>query len=234
MKDTEVYERVSTTHKDQDEKLQESICLNFCKENNLNVVKITREKGSAYKGKRPEWEALVNRCKTLKRNIVVFRYDRCFRNREEFFKFIKQMFEEYCVKVYSASEPSILNLWNMIDRKYSDDPSINSFVKGMFRLIWDFVIKQAGEQAEEDSRKIGDRVKLAVRKTPGGLTKSYKGKKWGRRKEIPTKLIQEVLDKKKMGLSIREISQSVWYWDGSRNQKFISKSAVHKILKENA
>ena len=46
--------------------------------------------------------------------------------------------------------------------------------------MWDFMIQQAGEEAEEESRKKSERVKLAVR-NEDGVTKSYKGNKWGRK-----------------------------------------------------
>jgi len=55
---------------------------------------------------------------------------------------------------------------------------------------------------------------------------------WGRPTKINQKLKQEVIQKQKDGLSIREIADSVWYWDKNNNQKFISKSAVHKIIVE--
>jgi len=95
------------------------------------------------------------------------------------------------------------------------------------------MIQQAGEQAEEESRKKSERVKLAVRKE-SGITKSYKGNKWGR-KNLTKQTIKKVIQLKKENpkLSIREISKQISYYDKNNNSKNISRSAVHKILNEN-
>jgi len=62
-----------------------------------------------------------------------------------------------------------------------------------------------------------------------GKVMSYKGNKWGR-PEISKRVIEDVVRLRKEGLSIRDISKQVYYWDQARNKKQLSKSAVHKIL----
>ena len=98
---------------------------------------------------------------------------------------------------------------------------------GIFRTLWDFMIQQAGEQAEEESRKKSDRVKLAVRKV-NGVTKSYKGNKWGRKK---LKVEKQILDLHKQGKSMRQICNEVYYWDKNNHKKFVSVGYVHKVIK---
>lgn len=236
MKQAIIYNRTST--KEQNPELQKQDCLNFCKEKNLQVVDILSEQGSAYKleKKRTIWEACVERAKKEKLNIVVWRYDRAFRNRKEFFEFMKVMFEVYGVKVYSATEPSIISFWNMLGQPYSDNPSMNELINGLFQTLWNFLIQQAGEEAEEESRKKSQRVKLAVvREDKEGnkiQTESYKGNKWGR-KPLSQNVINQVVALRKEGKSIREISKLVTYWDKNNHSKNISIASVHKILSEN-
>jgi len=233
MKKTIIYNRVSTKGKEQNPKLQLEDCLAFAKEKDLSVIETFQEKGSAWKlkSKRPLWEKAQELAIKEKANIILWRYDRAFRNRKEFFKFMKVMFEIHNLKVYSVKEPSVISFYNLIQSTKSDNPIFNNLLKGILKALWDFQIEQAGEVAEEESRKKSERVKLAVVKKPGEVTKSYKGNVWGR-SALPKKTIQEIINLKrdKPIMSIREIAQSVWYWDKNKNQKFVSKSAVHKIL----
>jgi len=222
-----IYLRTST--KDQNPELQRKQCVDFCSEMGLEVVEVVSEQGSAYKLEkiRPLWEKTQDRAKKEKLNIVIWRYDRCFRNRKEFFDFMKIMFEVYNNKVYSVTEPSIISFWDMMDKSHSDNPIFNELLKGLFKALWDFMIQQAGEQAEEESRKKSERVKLAVRKEDGKPTKSYKGNKWGRK---AIKVDEKILELGKKGKSMREICKEVYYWDKTRHKKFVSLGYVQKVL----
>jgi len=228
-----IYLRTSTT--EQNPKLQEQDCRKFAEQKGLEVIDAKPEKKSAYKQnlERPVFNEIVDRAKKEKLHIILWKYDRAFRRRKEFYSFMREMFEVYGIKVYSATEQSILTLWEMIDSFNSvKDEAMRNFLQGIIKEIWKFNIQQAGELAEEESRNKGLRVKNAVRKR-NGKTYSYKNKLWGRKQTIPKECVKDVIEKRNMGLSIREISMSVWYWDTNRNQKFLSKSAVHKILSEN-
>jgi len=227
-----IYERTST--KEQHPELQNKDNINFCSLNNLEIVDIIEEQGSAWKksSKRLEWEKCIELAKKNKYSIVLWRYDRAFRNREEFYKFMKIMFEVYNVKIYSVKEPSIMALWEMIDKQNISDPIQSELIKGIMKVLWNFLIQSAGEQAEEESKKKSERVKLAVVREEGKKAKSYRGKKWGR-KSIPKSAIELVLELNKKGYNIRKIASEVKYNDSSNNQKNISKSVVHKILNEN-
>lgn len=222
-----LYLRTST--KDQNPELQREDGVKFASEIGIEVVEVVSEQGSAYKLERvrPKWESVVKRAKKEKINIIVWRYDRAFRNREEFYKFMKIMFEVYNVKVYSVKEPSILSFWEMLGKNHSENPVINELMNNLFKALWDFLINQAGEQAEEESKKKSDRVKLAVRKI-NGVTKSYKGKKWGRKKQPKAEVQIKKLHKE--GKKMREICEEVYYWDKSNHKKFVSIGYVHKIV----
>lgn len=221
-----IYLRTST--KDQNPELQRADCVKFCKGKNLEVVEVVSEQGSAYKIERlrPLWENTIKKAKEERLDIVLWKYDRSFRNREEFYKFMKVMFEVYGVKIYSVTEPSILSFWGMLDKSYSDNPIFNELFKNILGAFWNFMIQQAGEEAEEESNKKSQRVKLSIRKD-GGITKSYKGNKWGR-KQI--KLEKEIMDLYDKGKKMREIANEVYYWDSKRNKKFVSLGFVHKTI----
>jgi len=229
MKETIIYERTST--KEQHPELQHKDNVEFCKEKGLEIVETKAEQGSAWKNKKREiWDYVVEKAKKEKLNIVLWRYDRAFRNRKEFFKFMKIMFEVYDVKIYSVKEPSILTFWNMIEKSYTDNPVINELIKGIFMALWDFLIQQAGEQAEEESTKKSERVKLAVRREEG-ITKSYKGNKWGR-KSLSNQTKNKIIKLREQGKSYNEICKLVTYSDKNNNPKNVSKGIVHKILHE--
>ncbi len=225
-----IYLRTST--KDQNPELQKEDCVRFCEENKLEVDEIVIEQGSAYKleKKRLKWEGVIKKAKKEKKHIVVWRYDRAFRNREEFYKFMKVMFEVYGKKVYSVKETSIISFWDLIDKSHSDNPVFNELLNGIFRTLWDFMIQQAGEEAEEESKKKSSRIKLAVRKT-NGVTRSYKGKKWGR-KSMNKRVYKDIIKLHNEGKKIREIAAEVYYWDKNSHKKFVSHGFVHKTIVE--
>lgn len=223
------YLRTST--KDQNPELQRQEGILFCKENALEEPEVLSEQGSAYKLEkiRPIWESVVERAKKENRDIVVWRYDRSFRNRQEFFKFMKVMFEVYNLKVYSVKEPSILAFWKMMNKTHSENPVYNELLNSLFKALWDFMIQQAGEQAEEESRKKSERVKLAVRKEDGQATKSYKGNKWGRKS---LKVDQEIIKLFGEGKTYREIQKEVFYWDSNNHKKFVSLGYISGVVQE--
>jgi len=222
-----IYLRTST--KDQNPELQKEDCIKFCAERSLEVVEVVSEQGSAYKLEkvRPKWEATVKRAKKERLDIVIWKYDRCFRNRKEFFNFMKVMFEVYEKKVYSITEHSIINFWELMDKfKPTGNPVFDELLKGIFKVLWDFMIQNAGESAEDESKKKSERVKMAIRKE-GGVTRSYKGKKWGRK---ALKIDDKIIAAYQEGKNYRKITEEVFYWDKSNHKKFVSLGYVHKTI----
>jgi DNA invertase Pin-like site-specific DNA recombinase len=117
----------------------------------------------------------------------------------------------------------------MMDKNNSDNPIFNELLKGIFKAIWDFMIQQAGEQAEEESRKKSQRIKLAVRKVDGKKSVSYKGNKWGR-KSISKKVDEEIIKLFKEDKTYREICQTVFYWNKNNHKKFVSMGYVSGVI----
>ena len=93
------------------------------------------------------------------------------------------------------------------------------------------------EYAEEKGiivkQQKSERVKNAVVRKKGKVTKSYKGNKWGR-KSLSPQTISKVLELRANGLSMSQICKEVYIYDSHGNKtKNISKGAVHKIVSQN-
>jgi len=227
-----IYNRTSS--KDQNPELQLKKCKDFAKENNLEIVETVSEQKSAFKKKQEKFDYVTEKAKKNNYHIIVYRYDRAFRDKKGFYLFMREMFEDYDVKIYSATEESILTLWNIVDsfkRKAKGDDFMYQFISGIMKQIWQLLIQMKGEEAEEEAKKIGERVKNAIR-SKKGKTVSYKGNKWGRKKTISKRVIREVVELKNQGYTMRQISSKVKYTDKNNNQKNISLAAVYKILRE--
>jgi hypothetical protein len=87
-----------------------------------------------------------------------------------------------------------------------------------------------GHIAEDESNKKSSRVKIAVRRETG-KTLSYKGNKWGR-KELGDDIKQAIIMAYNQNKSYSQICSEVFYWDSSRNKKFVSKGFVHKTISD--
>ena len=198
------YLRTSTEEQNPQNQLKD--CISISEEDS----EVFEEKQSAFKDKdRPIFEALKKKIKQKQiTDFYVWDWDRIYRNQKklvEFFKFC----ELYDCKIHSYNQ------------KYFED--FYKIPKPFDEIVSNLVLNLMGWLAEEESKKKSDRVKIAF--------KNHKGKKWGR-KAIPEKIKQEILEARKQGMSIREIADSVFIWDKHNNRKSISKSYVHKTLKE--
>jgi DNA invertase Pin-like site-specific DNA recombinase len=208
---TIIYLRTSTVEQNPMNQLKDCKTLINCE------YEVIEEKQSAYKDKkRPLFDSIKVRIKSGEvKELVVWAWDRLYRDRKKFIEFFK-FCEIYDCKIHSFNQ------------KYFED--FYKIPKPFDEIVSNIILNLLGHQAEEESRLKGERVKLAVRRKKGQRTKSYNGKLWGRKRKINQKLIDEVLKLSQDGLSVREIAQSVWFWDSNKNQKFISKSSVQKIL----
>jgi len=227
-----IVNRVSS--KKQDETLQLKDCEEICKEKNIDVIKVFSEVASAGKSKQKcihEAEVLAIKNDAC---IIVWKYDRAFRNKKDFAEFMLRMYELHNIKVYSVQEQWVSMLWELTETiDFSQIPyPFNEKLKEDMKSNWKLVIKIIGKIAEDEILDKGARVRLAVRKTEGKPTKSYKGNRWGR-KPMSKKVIGEIMELHSQGKSIREIASSVKYWDKNNNQRNVSVAGVHKLIKEN-
>lgn len=205
MKENIIYIRTSTEI--QTPELQLKDCEALAKKLNLNDYEIIQDKQSAWKDdvEREGFEKIKDSIKKAEtKNLVCYDLDRLFRNRKkliEFFEFCKI----YHCKIYSARQEWLESL-NKIQEPFNE-------------IMFDLMLQIMGWLAEEESSKKSSRVKMAIRKEQG-ITKSYRGNKWGRKTIISDRLIKQAQELKQQGLSLSKIA----------GQMKISKSSVFKLL----
>ena len=213
-----IYLRTST--EEQEPENQKKECLEFAKNRGYEVEEILLEKLSGFKQvERPKYEKVKEMARKGEiKAVIVWALDRWVRNRDTLLE------DTTILKNYGCKIHSIKEAW--LEAINIEGP--------LGKTIQEFLLGLMGSMGEMESKRKSDRVRLAVRKD-NGVTKSYKGNKWGR-KNLSKQTIQKVLDLKKENpkISIREISSQVVYYDKNNNSKNISRSAVHKILSENS
>lgn len=208
-----IYIRTSGT--DQHPQLQLNDIYSMCPENEAQLF---CEQQSAWKenSKRPvfaELQKLIAKKKIT--DLYVWDLDRIQRNRVRLKDFFIHCKSNNCT-IHSYRQ-SWLNHFNTIQPPFND-------------LFFELLTGILGWIGEEESTKRSQRVLLSINKTDNGTFSKY-GNKWGR-KGLSTQVKNKVLKLKKDGLSVREIAERVIYYDSTRNERKLSKSAVHKILVE--
>ena len=195
-----IYLRTSTEEQNPQNQLRD--CKTLVKED----YEVIEEKQSAFKDKdRPKFEGIKERIKKKGiSKLICWDLDRLFRNRKKLIEFF-----EFC-KIYNCKIDSYRQQWLN---------ELNSMPEPFNEIMHTLMIQIMGWLAEEESKKRSDRVKIAHKNSK---------KKWGRK---PLQNIEDkVIELYKQGKTLREIAKEVYYWDSGRNKKFVSKSAVHKII----
>jgi DNA invertase Pin-like site-specific DNA recombinase len=202
-----IYTRTSTAEQHPEKQRQE--CIEFAKQRGYEVIEILEEKLSGFKQiDRPQYEKVKQLAHEGKvQAVIVWALDRWVRNRDTLLEDVT-MLRIAGVKLHSVKEQWL--------------EAVN--VEGSLgKTIQDFLLGIVGSLAEMESQRKRERTLMAYKN---------RVKDWGRPAKITDKLKQEVVKLHRQGCSVREIAQSVWFWDKNNNQKFISKSAVHKVIAE--
>lgn len=211
-----IYNRVSTT--DQNPELQLKECKSISQEEWGDPI-IIQDKSSAWKDNqnREGFEKIKSLIRNKQINhLIVWDFDRLFRNRKKLISFFK-----FC-KVYKCQVHSFRQRWM---------DELNKIPEPFDEIMHSLMLQILGWIAEEESTRKSERVKLAVVRKEGQPTRSFNGKKWGR-KALTKNTINLVLSLNRQGLSMRQIAKRVQYWDKNNNKKQISLGAVHKIITE--
>lgn len=206
-----IYLRTSTEEQNPENQLRDCQSINKYGES-----KVIQDKQSAWNDDkvREGFEELKKLIKSRSvENLIIWDLDRLYRNRKRLIEFF-----EIC-KVYKVSIHSFRQQWLN---------QLNSLPSPFNEIMFDLMLQIMGWLGEEESTKKSERIKIAIRRD-SGITKSYKGNKWGR-KTLNDSLINQILDLHKQGKTIREISSSVYYWDKSNNKKYVSNGFVHKTI----
>ena len=206
---TIIYLRTSTEEQNPENQLKD------CKTLVSDDYELIEDKQSAWKEEkeRDGFNKVKKLIKSRKiKHFIVWDLDRIYRNRIK----LKEFFE-YC-KLYKCSIHSFRQNW--LEEMYKMPEPFNE-------IMHDLMLNIMGWIAQDESDKKSKRVKAAIRKE-NGITKSYKGNKWGRKS---LKVDGEILELRKEGKTIREIQRIVFYWDKNNHKKFVSVGYIHKILK---
>jgi len=207
MKETIIYIRTST--QEQNPKNQLEDCKKLAEKLNLKDYEFLEEKKSAFKDnvKRDVFNSIKKAIQKKEvKNLIVWDLDRLYSKRVNTVEFIRN-YSKLGLKVYSHRQD-----WF---ERFNDIP------EPFNEIMSDLMLQIVSWMAEEESKKKGERVKLAVRKKEGKPTRSYKGNIWGR-KSLSTFKKNKIKQLKKQNakMSLREIADKI----------LISKSFVHKYI----
>lgn len=226
-----IYNRVSTT--EQNPELQIKECIGFCKSKEWEVIDTLQEQASAFKDetKREKFNLMLQRAEKGEFNhIVVWNMDRFSRQpEEEVLKLVKKLNLLYGVDVNAVKG----DLWSELVQSISKIKEQGFIGEAISEFLEKIIRGLEFQRAYRESKTKSERVKLAVRKAEGSPTKSYKGKKWGRKAINSDRLKEVVLRLKQEGLSIRQILKhdEVYYYDKNKNKVKPSIATIHNYLK---
>jgi len=204
----DIYLRTSTTEQHPEKQKQE--CLEFAKRRGYEIGEIYLEQLSGYKQiDRPNYNEVKERARQGKiQAVIVWALDRWVRNRDTLLEDVTTL-RNYGVKLHSVKE-SWLEVINI-------DGSLG-------KTIQDFLLGLIGSLAEMESKRKSERTLMAY--------KNHIGNKWGRPniKNVDEQIINLI----NLGTPLRQITKEVYYWDKSRNKKYVSLGYVHKVKTEMA
>ena len=202
----DIYLRTSTTEQHPEKQKQE--CLEFAKRKGYEIGEIYLEQLSGYKQiDRPYYNEVKERARQGKiQAVIVWALDRWVRNRDTLLEDVTTL-RNYGVKLHSVKE-SWLEAINI-------DGSLG-------KTIQDFLLGLIGSLGEMESKRKSERTLMAY--------KNHSGKKWGRPniKNVDEQIINLI----NLGTPLRQITKEVYYWDKSRNKKYVSLGYVHKVKAE--
>lgn len=215
MKETIIYIRTSTEEQNPENQLKD--CLSI---NQYGEYELIEDKVSGWKDIEREGFERLNKAIRNKeaRHLIVWDLDRLYRNRKKLIAFF-----ELC-KMFDCKIHSFRQQWL---------ESLNKIPEPFNEIMHSLMLQVMGWLSQEESDKKSQRVRIAVRREEG-ITKSYKGNKWGRKAVFNSRIIGDIQRLKAEGKSIREISKEVCYYDKNNNKKFVSPSLVHKLLKQSS
>ena len=226
-----IYNRVST--KEQNPELQIKECEELCKSKGWEVIDRLQEEKSAFKddSKREKFNQMLQRAQRGEFNhIVVWNMDRFSRQpEEEVLKLVKKLNLMYGVDVNSVNG----DVWSELVQSISKIKEQGFIGEAISEFLEKIIRGLEFQRANRESQVKSERVKLAVRKQEGKPTRSYKGKKWGRKSINSDRLKEKINGLRSQGLSIREIlkHEEVYYYDKNKNRKKPSLATIHSYLK---
>jgi len=188
-------------------------------------AKIYQEQVSAYKDnvRRPVFEEVISLIESGGiTDLYVWDWDRLYRNYKklnQFFALCKRNGTRGTVKVHSYGQlmfEQFVNLPEPFDTMLTD----------MMQTLTGFL-------GQSESKKKSDRIKMAVVKDQGEKTRSYKGNDWGRKADLTEDDVKKMLEMRKKGRTLRQISQEFTRYDSAKNKLVtIAPKTVYQRIKQ--
>lgn len=227
-----IYNRVSTT--EQNPKIQIRECEEYCKSKGWEIIDILQEQASAFKDetKREKFNIMIKRAENKEFNhIIVWNMDRFSRQpEEEVLKLVRKLNLFYGVDVNAVRG----DMWSEVVQSISRIKEQGFIGEAISEFLEKIIRGLEFQRAYRESKTKSERVKLAVRKQQGEITRSYKGRKWGRRSINSNRLKNKIKELRNQGLSVRQIlaNKEIYYYDKSKNKVKPSLASVFNFLKE--
>ena len=211
MENAAIYVRVSTSKQEVENQIAD--CVKFAEQHNFKYEVFKEPARSAYKEiDRPVLNSILARARKGEfKHIVVWDYDRLYRNRKKFVE-VMQAYSKLGVKIHSHRQEWV--------------EEIHKVPSPWNEILYDMIIQVIGWIGEEESIKRAERTRAALSRIQNRLEKqgvyvARNGRQivqLGRPKIMldPT----DVLEMRKNGLSIREIARKLK----------VSKSKVARII----
>lgn len=201
-----IYLRTSTTEQHPEKQLKE--CQDFLASKGYELDNIYLEKLSGYKDiTRPKYEEVKEKARRGEiKAVIVWALDRWVRNRETLLNDVT------ILRTYGCKLHSVQEAW--LEAINIDGP--------LGKTIQDFLLGIVGSLAQMESQRKAERTRMSYNNRKG---------RWGR-KGLTDATKQAVIESYKAGHSYSRIVSEVIYYDKNRNEKHISKGAVHKIITE--
>lgn len=199
-----IYLRTSTSEQFPEKQKQE--CVMFAEARGYQVDGIFQEQLSGFKDIiRPQYELVKEKARKGEvQAVICWALDRWVRNRDTLLDDVT-ILRNYGVKLHSVKEAWL--------------EAIN--IDGALgKTIQDFLLGLIGSLAEMESQRKSERTKMAYENRTG---------RWGR-KNLSDQTRQAIIEEHKQGKSINQICAKVLYYDRNRNEKHVSRGAVHKII----
>lgn len=208
-----IYIRTSTEEQNPQNQLKD--CLTLIKKLDIKEYEVIEDKQSAWKDdvKRKGFERLHAIIKKSNiEHLIVWDFDRLFRNRQKFKEFLSFL-GLYRIKLHSYRQQWLEDL-HKIPEPWNE-------------IVYELIVNIYGHIAEDESKKRSERISASIRRKDG-VTKSYKGKKWGRRKKPVD--VGYILGLRKQGYSMKQIAKM--YSDNPKFKSNISHQTVFNIIKK--
>jgi len=201
-----IYLRTSTL--EQHPEKQRVECEELANSKGYEIIEVFEEQISGWKDvERPAYNKVKELARKGKINaVIVWALDRWVRNRDTLLEDVS-ILKNYGCKIHSVKDSWV--------------ETIN--IEGALgKTIQEFLLGLVASLAQMESDRKSERVKMAF--------VAHEKDDWGR-PNLPKETMNEILRLHSTGMSMRQISKTVTYWDSNKNKRNVSLGVVHKTIR---